>query len=101
MFGSSVTPVVLTGTSYSLRGNFQGHLQQALSARVLNAAKDGAGFVQATGDYLNDEAFQTDPPQVLVWELPERFLTLPLVTDPIGPDWLAKHQLRDSHQPTP
>ncbi len=101
LFGSSATPVVLTGTSYSLRGNFQGHLQQALSARVLNAAKDGAGFVQATGDYLNDEAFQTDPPQVLVWELPERFLTLPLATDPIGPDWLAKHQLGDSRQPRP
>lgn len=74
LFGDSLVPVVLTGTSYSLRGNFHGFLQQALSAKVLNAAKDGGGFLQATTQYLNDEAFRSARPKVLVWEIPERFL---------------------------
>jgi len=78
LFGESAVTVVLTGTSYSLRGNFHGYLQQALSTKVLNSAKDGGGFLQATGDYLTDEAFKSSPPKVLIWEVPERFLTLPL-----------------------
>ncbi len=88
LFGGSTVAVVLTGTSYSLRGNFHGHLQYELSSKVLNAAKDGGGFLQATGDYLKDEAFKTEPAQLMVWELPERFLTLPL-TQEAG--WLKAH----------
>ncbi len=75
---ADATPVTLVGTSYSLRGNFHGFLQQALSARVLNAARDGGGFLQAATDYIKDDAFTSSPPQVLVWELPERFLGVPL-----------------------
>lgn len=75
LFDDNLVPVVLTGTSYSLRGNFHGFLQQALSAKVLNAAKDGGGFLQATTQYLKDEAFRSAKPKVLVWEVPERFLT--------------------------
>lgn len=78
LFGDSAVDVVLTGTSYSLRGNFHGHLQQALSAKVLNSAKDGGGLLQATSNYLTDDAFASAPPKILVWEIPERFLTLPL-----------------------
>lgn len=74
LFGDVGVPVVLTGTSYSLRANFAGFLQQALSAKVLNAAKDGGGFLLATTQYLKDEAFRSAKPKVLVWELPERFL---------------------------
>jgi alginate O-acetyltransferase complex protein AlgJ len=78
LFDNPVPPVVLTGTSYSLRANFAGFLQEALQVEVLNAARDGAGFVDAAGVYFADEAFATAKPTVLVWELPERFLTLPL-----------------------
>jgi len=92
LFGGSTVAVVLTGTSYSLRGNFHGHLQYALSCKVLNSAKDGGGFLQATGDYLKDDAFKTEPPQVIVWELPERFLTLPLTQEA---NWLKIHFPRD------
>ncbi len=81
LFGDASVPVVLTGTSYSLRGNFHGFLQQALSAKVLNAAKDGGGFLQSTTNYLTDQSFKTAPPKVIVWELPERFLTLPMTTE--------------------
>ena len=74
LFGDSAVPVVLTGTSYSMRGNFHGFLQQALSIRVLNAAKEGGGFLQATRSYLEDDAFRLAKPQVMIWEVPERFL---------------------------
>jgi alginate O-acetyltransferase complex protein AlgJ len=71
-------PVVLTGTSYSLRANFHGFLQQELAAKVLNTAKDGGGFLQAATEYLKDESFRSSKPKVLIWELPERFLGMKL-----------------------
>lgn len=74
LFGDAAVPYALTGTSYSLRGNFHGYLQQALSAKVLNTAKDGGGLLQAASAYLLDESFQASKPKVLVWEVPERFL---------------------------
>jgi len=91
LFGDTVVPVVLTGTSYSLRGNFHGFLQQALSAKVLNTAKDGGGLLQATTAYLTDNAFQSAKPQILVWEVPERFLYTKLDDEP---KWLEKVGLR-------
>ncbi len=91
LFGDSVVPVVLTGTSYSLRGNFHGFLQQALSAKVLNAARDGGGFLQATTAYLTDDAFRTAKPKVLIWEVPERFLQSKLDDEPT---WLQKVALQ-------
>lgn len=91
LLDSSAVPVVLVGTSYSLRANFHGYLQQALGAKVLNAAKDGGGFLSAAGDYFKDESFASAPPQVLVWELPERFLTQPLGQES---GWLKQVGLR-------
>ncbi len=87
LFGDSAVPVVLTGTSYSLRANFVGFLQQALSTKVLNAARDGGGFLQATSQYLNDDSFKSAKPKVLIWELPERFLWNKLDEEP---KWLEK-----------
>jgi alginate O-acetyltransferase complex protein AlgJ len=78
LLGDSSVPVVLTGTSYSLRGNFHGYLQQALRAKVLNSAHDGAGFLQATTAYLKDDAYRSAKPKVLIWEVPERFLGMKL-----------------------
>jgi alginate O-acetyltransferase complex protein AlgJ len=78
LFGNAAVPVVLVGTSYSLRANFHGFLQESLGVPVLNAARDGAGFLQAAGEYFRNEAFTSDKPQVVIWELPERFLQTPL-----------------------
>lgn len=80
LFDAVTVPVVLVGTSYSLRGNFHGYLQQALGAEVLNVARDGGGFIQAAKSYLADESFQTSKPQVIVWEVPERVFS-PTLTD--------------------
>jgi alginate O-acetyltransferase complex protein AlgJ len=87
LLGDATVPVALVGTSYSLRGNFHGYLQQALSASVLNAARDGGGFLQAATDYLKDEAFRQSPPALLLWEIPERFVDARLDDEP---GWLQR-----------
>jgi alginate O-acetyltransferase complex protein AlgJ len=74
LFGDNNVAVVLLGTSYSRRANFHGFLQQALGTRVLDAAKDGAGFTQSAATYFANEAFRDAPPKVIVWEIPERVL---------------------------
>lgn len=94
LFGDHEVAVVLCGTSYSLRGNFQGYLQQALSSEVLNTAKDGGGFLNAITTYLQDEAYKNSPPRVLIWEVPERFLQMPLDKEP---HWLASVGLAPAH----
>lgn len=78
LFDAVTIPVVLVGTSYSLRANFHGYMQQALGAEVLNVARDGGGFIQSAKDYLADESFKTTPPRVIVWEIPERVFSAPL-----------------------
>ena len=78
LFDAVSVPVVLVGTSYSLRSNFHGYLEQALGADVLNVARDGGGFIQSAKDYLANESFKTAKPQIIVWELPERMLSAPL-----------------------
>jgi alginate O-acetyltransferase complex protein AlgJ len=78
LFDEVAVPIVLVGTSYSLRANFHGKLQELLGTSVLNTAKDGGGFLQAITAYLNDDSFKTSKPQVIIWELPERMLKSPL-----------------------
>jgi alginate O-acetyltransferase complex protein AlgJ len=87
LFGDAEIPVTLVGTSYSLRGNFHGYLEEALGASVLNAAKDGAGFLKSMTEYLGDDAYRDAPPRVIVWEVPERFLQAPLDGEP---GWAAR-----------
>ncbi|MEQ1917301.1 MAG: hypothetical protein ABL856_11300 [Gallionella sp.] len=94
LFGDSQVAVVLCGTSYALRGNFHGYLQQALSSEVLNTAKDGGGFLNSITAYLQDEAYRTTPPRVLIWEVPERCLQTPLDTEV---HWLESLGLNRPH----
>lgn len=94
LFGDSQVPVVLCGTSYSLRGDFHGYLQQALSSEILNTAKDGGGFLNSITAYLQDEAYRTAPPRVLIWEVPERFLQMPLDKET---HWLESVGLNQPH----
>ncbi|MEO7068521.1 MAG: hypothetical protein ABI114_16545 [Rhodanobacter sp.] len=81
LFGDAGVPVVLTGTSFSMRANFHGALQQAMECRVLDSAQDGGGLLQSTTAYLTDDAFKQSKPKLLIWEIPERFLTLPLTKE--------------------
>jgi alginate O-acetyltransferase complex protein AlgJ len=69
-------PVALVGTSYSHnpRFGFAGALQVALGADVLNAAQEGKGPITPMARYLGDASLRESPPQVVIWEIPERYL---------------------------
>lgn len=69
-------PVALVGTSYSANPlfGFAGALQVALGADVLNGAQEGQGPIPPMARYLGDASLRESPPQVVIWELPERYL---------------------------
>ena len=78
LFDISAVPVVLIGTSYSAgeQWGFAAYLQEQLQAEVLNLAQDGRGPYQPMQEYLSGETLQQAPPQVVIWEIPERYLVL-------------------------
>ncbi|PWR25688.1 alginate O-acetyltransferase AlgX-related protein [Zavarzinia aquatilis] len=71
-------PVAVIGSSYARTANFIGFLAAALAVPVADMARDGAGFAGAAVPYFADGAFTATPPQVVVWEIPERILDAPL-----------------------
>ncbi len=79
LFGAQTVPVTLVGTSYSAneRWNFAGALQRALGADVLNLAAEGQGPLPPMRDYLASRELQDEPPELVVWEIPERYLPVP------------------------
>lgn len=77
-------PVVVIGSSYSRNANFIGFLSAAMAVPVGDMARDGAGFDGAARAYFSNAAFRETPPQILVWEIPERVLDAPA-----GPDEAA------------
>lgn len=77
LFGAEDLPVTLVGTSYSANPdwNFAGFLQQSLRTDVLNVAQEGQGPFETMKKYLADGAFRDNPPELVVWEIPERYLS--------------------------
>lgn len=77
LFSDSTPPVTLVGTSYSANPawNFDGFLKQSINADVLNAADEGLGPFETMKEYLSNDAFKSSPPRLLIWEIPERYLT--------------------------
>ena len=53
----------------------------ALGASLGNFAKDGGEFSGAARDYFASPAFRETPPQLLIWEIPERDLQSPYKDD--------------------
>lgn len=79
LLGDETLAVALVGTSYSAETkdnvwHFAGALSQALGTEVLNAAQEGKGPIIPMREYLTGQDRQNNPPQVVVWEIPERFL---------------------------
>ena len=76
LFDTVSIPVTLIGTSYSAieTWNFEGALKSALQTDVLNAAQEGKGPISPMQAYLKDEAFLQSPPELVIWEIPERFI---------------------------
>ena len=74
LFGDESFPeIVLVGTSNS-KGetdyNFAGFLRDALDRDVLNEAMAGGSYDGALMQYLLSEEFRSNPPRILVWEVP-------------------------------
>lgn len=74
LFERVETPVVLAGTSNSLRGedkpevNFSGFLREALSQEVNNVSFQGAGIAGSLQAYVLSDSFRESPPALLLWE---------------------------------
>jgi alginate O-acetyltransferase complex protein AlgJ len=79
LFSDEVPPVTLVGTSYSANPlwNFEGFLKTSLKADVLNMADEGMGPFTVMDKYLKDNVFLGTPPKLVIWEIPERYLSSP------------------------
>lgn len=79
LFGDAAAPrIALVGTSYSANPNwnFPGALKQALGEDIANYAKDGQGPFTPMQNYLGSADFTSTPPQLVIWEIPERYLAV-------------------------
>ena len=92
LFADAQVPVALIGTSYSANPNwnFVGALKQALQSDVVNYAEDGHGPILPMLSYLKSDAFKNSPPQVLIWEFPERYLPVNNEIGDADPQWVAE-----------
>ncbi|MFZ6047763.1 alginate O-acetyltransferase [Pseudomonas sp. CR3202] len=91
LFGESEVPVVLVGTSYSAndRWNFAGALRQALQRDLVNHAEDGHGPILPMLKYLKSDELKDAPPQLVIWEFPERYLPMQSDLSDFDPEWVA------------
>ena len=85
--------MALIGTSYSAieKWNFEGALKSALQADVLNLADEGQGPLEPMAKFLKDTDFSRTNIKLVVWEIPERFITTSY-GDVIFPDFIEEAQ---------
>jgi alginate O-acetyltransferase complex protein AlgJ len=78
LFADVAVPVVLVGTSYSAdpTWNAVGALREALGSDVIDAAVTGLGPWEPMRRVLAGEALSASFPEVVIWEIPERYVTL-------------------------
>jgi alginate O-acetyltransferase complex protein AlgJ len=76
LFDDPSIPVTLVGTSYSADElwGFPGALAEALEADVLTVAAEGEGPFEPMEEYLRGETITDQPPELVIWEIPERYL---------------------------
>ena len=105
LLGDVELPVALVGTSYSANPawNFAGALRQHLQRDLSNHAEDGQGPIVPMLKYLQSEEFKNSPPQLVIWEFPERYLPMANDLEGFDPAWIAtlkssnKQRLASSH----
>ena len=79
LFGDAGLPdIALIGTSYSRNSNFIPFLAHHLGVAVANLAKDGGDFAGAATDFFASNTFRSNPPKIVIWEVPERTLEAPV-----------------------
>lgn len=78
LFGNDALPLTLVGTSYSANENwpFAGFLKEALQTDLINAADEGLGPFEVMEKYLISDELKTNSPKLLIWEIPERYLSV-------------------------
>ena len=78
LFGDVTIPVTLIGTSYSANPlwNIENALKETLGADVLNVADQGLGPTLPMANFLDSQSFLKSPPELVIWEIPERFLVV-------------------------
>ncbi|MFP4442045.1 MAG: alginate O-acetyltransferase AlgX-related protein [Spirochaetia bacterium] len=80
LFGEIITPVALTGTSYSAGElwDFSGALEAALDVDVINMATEGDGPFIPMQTFIQELKSRDDlNPEVVIWEIPERYIADP------------------------
>ncbi|MBM7060046.1 alginate O-acetyltransferase [Pseudomonas sp. UL073] len=92
LFADDQVPVVLVGTSYSAnpKWNFQGALRQALGTDLVSFAEEGQGPLQPMLKYLQSDELKNSPPQLVIWEFPERYLPMAADLSQFDPEWVAQ-----------
>ena len=76
LFGDEQIQIVLAGTSYSYEKdwNFEGALRQAFGVDVLNVSDEGKGPIKPMIEWLKEADLRNNPPKLVIWEIPERFM---------------------------
>ncbi|MEJ2679997.1 MAG: alginate O-acetyltransferase [Gammaproteobacteria bacterium] len=97
LFAEVDIPVALVGTSYSANAlwNFAGALEQVLGVAVANYAQAGKGPMIPMMEYLLSDDFEQVPPQLIIWEIPERYLPFEYDLTPYALPFLTS-SLKDS-----
>ncbi len=76
LFGDVAIDVVLIGTSFSARTefNFGGAVQQATGLTLVNLSVEGQGPFRPMQDALDSSAITDLSPTYVLWEIPERYI---------------------------
>ncbi len=77
--GNTSTGITLVGSSYTHEWTkFPGAVSFALQRDILSISVDASqGQWVGLHTYLRDDSFQTTPPKLLIWEMPERDMAAP------------------------
>lgn len=97
LFGAATKPpVALVGTSYSANEAWHFHdaLRQALQRDVINLAEEGQGPITPMISLLDSGELLQLSPQLVIWEIPERYLIQPLSNQP--PTTLVRDGMKPS-----
>ncbi|NRA55789.1 MAG: hypothetical protein HRU23_16750 [Gammaproteobacteria bacterium] len=78
LFDDIQYPITLVGTSYSAKHewNFVGALQQYTGVNILDMSQQGKGPFLPMTEYLQSNDFKQQPPKLIIWEIPERYLVI-------------------------
>ena len=77
LFETENIDITLIGTSFSAdtRWGFADNLRLNLQSNIDNLAEKGQGIFTPLQKLINEGYFEATPPKLLIWEIPERYLS--------------------------